>query len=81
MPAPGPARPAHGGKIMEARITELEIKLSFAEDLLETLNQTVYRQQREIELLRAQVAQLADQMRHGLQNQRRDPRDEIPPHY
>jgi len=28
--------------MMEARLTELEVKLAFAEDLLETLNHTVY---------------------------------------
>ncbi|MGL5986711.1 MAG: SlyX family protein, partial [Burkholderiales bacterium] len=33
---------------MDERITELEIKLSFQEELLETLNQTVIRQQQQM---------------------------------
>ena len=34
---------------MEARLTELEVKLGFAEDLLDALNRTVYRQQQQID--------------------------------
>ena len=33
------------------RITNLEIKLSFTEDLIEKLNETVYKQQQQIEFL------------------------------
>ena len=33
----------------EQRLTELEIRSGFAEDLLDTLNQTVYRQQQQID--------------------------------
>jgi SlyX protein len=35
----------------EDRITNLEIKLSFTEDLIEQLNQIVYKQQQQIEFL------------------------------
>jgi SlyX protein len=35
----------------EERITNLEIKLSFSEDLIEELNQTVYKQQQQIEVI------------------------------
>ena len=41
---------AHEEKL-EARIAEIEAKLTLAEDLLETLNRTVYRQQQHIERL------------------------------
>ena len=34
----------------EERITNLEIKLSFAEDLIEKLNHRVYEQQQQLEL-------------------------------
>ena len=37
---------------MDARLTELEVKLTYAEDLLDVLNQTVYRQQEEIDAMR-----------------------------
>jgi SlyX protein len=33
----------------EERITNVEVKLSFAEDLIENLNQTIYKQQQQIE--------------------------------
>ena len=35
----------------EDRITNLEIKLSFTEDLIEKLNEIVYKQQQQIEFL------------------------------
>ncbi|HPA90031.1 MAG TPA: SlyX family protein, partial [Quisquiliibacterium sp.] len=36
---------------VERRLTELEVKLAFAEDLVERLNETVFRQQEQIDLL------------------------------
>ena len=47
---------------MDARLTELEIKLAYAEDLLETLNLTVFRQQEQIELLQHQLRELHRQV-------------------
>ena len=66
---------------MEARITELEIKASFAEDLLEDLNRTVYRQQQQIEQLQRELARLRQQFLASLPDEQRDLREEIPPHY
>ncbi|MBV8124566.1 MAG: SlyX family protein, partial [Paucibacter sp.] len=37
--------------LIEQRLTDLEIKISFQEDLLEQLNQTVFRQQEQIDAL------------------------------
>jgi SlyX protein len=65
---------------METRLTELEVKLAFAEDLLETLNQTVFRQQEQIERLQREVRELRDQMQ-SLPVEPRSLRDELPPHY
>ncbi len=65
---------------MEERITELEVKLAFAEDLLETLNQTVFRQQAQIERLVREVRELRDQM-ESLPVEQRSLRDDLPPHY
>jgi len=64
------------------RLTELEIKASYAEDLLEQLNMTIYRQQQQIDLLSLQLTQLREQV----QSARQEPaslnlRDELPPHY
>ena len=47
---------------MEARISELEIKISFAEDMIDGLNRTVYRQQQQIDRLLTQVETLRDQV-------------------
>lgn len=66
---------------MDTRITELEIKLAFAEDLLEGVNLTVYRQQERIERLERELRQLREMLLASQPAEQRDLRDEIPPHY
>ncbi len=67
---------------MNDRLTEIEIKLSLNEDLLETLKRQVYEQQQQIDLLQAQLRHLYAQMRaHSEPAEPRNLRDEIPPHY
>ncbi len=66
---------------MEARISELEIKISFAEDMIDELNRTVYRQQQQIDRLLAQVETLRDQVQAAAPAEQRSLRDELPPHY
>ena len=64
------------------RVTELEIKSSYAEDLLDQLNMTIYRQQQQIDRLILQVTQLKEQSQNAMQDgAARNPRDELPPHY
>ena len=67
---------------MESRLTDLEIKVAFQEDLIETLNLTVARQQQQLDLLQAQFRALYQQVRAaapmGAESQ---PQHEIPPHY
>jgi len=65
---------------IERRLTELEIKASFADDLLDHLNQVIARQQQQIELLARELAELR---RQGPENAPafRSLRDEIPPPY
>lgn len=65
----------------EDRITELEVKLAFAEDLLDTLNRTVYRQQQRIEQLERALRDLRKLVAEALPPEQRSLRDEIPPHY
>jgi len=65
----------------ESRLTELETKLAFAEDLLETLNQTVIRQQGQIDSMQQQLRLLHQQLQDALPDEAPSPRDEIPPHY
>jgi len=66
---------------MESRITDLEIKLSFSEDLLEELNRIVYRQQQQIEALQQEMRALRLQMQATAPGEQRSLRDELPPHY
>ena len=66
---------------MEARITELEIKISYAEDMVDELNRTVYRQQQQIDRLLTQVETLRDQVQAAVAAEQRSLRDELPPHY
>jgi SlyX protein len=64
------------------RLTELEIKSSYADDLLEQLNMTIYRQQQQIDRLILHVTQLREQSQNANQDgTARNPRDELPPHY
>lgn len=64
---------------MESRVTELEIKLSLAEDQIEELNRTVFRQQQQMELLQAQIRELYQLQQPEAANEPRSLRDEIPP--
>lgn len=66
---------------MDERLTELEIKAGFAEDLLEVLNQTVFRQQQQIQQLQREVRALRQQLQESMPAEFRSLRDEIPPHY
>lgn len=66
---------------MDARITELEIKLGLNEDHLEELNRTVFRQQQQIDLLQAQIRELYQMMQPNASGEARNLRDEVPPHY
>ena len=66
---------------LDARLTELEIKLGFMDDLVESLNDQMARQQQVIELLKAEVLRLRDQVQDAPSAGYRSLRDEIPPHY
>jgi SlyX protein len=67
---------------MESRLTKIEIKLSYTEDLLEELNRTVFRQQQEIDQLQQEFRALRQQLQTDDGSAApRDPRDETPPHY
>ena len=66
---------------IEKRLTDLEVKASFAEDLVDHLNDLVARQQERIELLIREVGKLKDRAPDTGGGAARDPRDELPPHY
>ncbi len=65
---------------MESRLEKIETKVSQNEDLLDALNNTVYKQQRQIDQLQQELREL----RLQVQTMPAEPRslgDEIPPHY
>jgi len=66
----------------EQRLIDLEIKLSFQEDLIEQLNQVVVRQQQQIDaLIREALAWRQSQSPDAGAPAFRSLRDELPPHY
>lgn len=67
---------------IEQRLTELEIKVSFQEDLLDQLDAVVVRQQTQIDALIREVVQLRQQQStESAGGAARNLRDELPPHY
>lgn len=65
----------------EARLTELEIKISYTEDTVDELNRLVFRQQQQIDLLIGEIRTLREQVRSADPVEQRSLRDELPPHY
>ena len=66
---------------MESRITELEIKISYTEDLVEDMNRLVFRQQEQIDLLFREIRALREQAQNNQPPEQLSLRDELPPHY
>jgi SlyX protein len=64
----------------EDRFMNIEIKLADQENLVDTLNRTVYEQSRRIDQLEALVAKMAEHMR-ALRDRDQGPVNERPPHY
>ena len=64
----------------EDRFINIEIKLSDQENLVDTLNRTVYEQSRRIDQLEALVTKMADHIR-VLRDRDQGPVNERPPHY
>ncbi len=67
--------------LIDKRLTDLEIKAGFTEDLLDHLNQLVVRQQQQIDLLISELIQLRPQASDAGAGGFRSLRDELPPHY
>ncbi|QDL36655.1 SlyX family protein [Rhodoferax sediminis] len=66
---------------IEQRLTDLEIKATFTEDLLEQLDQVIVRQQQQIDLLIREIGHLRQPATDGQPGAARNLRDELPPHY
>lgn len=66
---------------IEQRLTELEIKASFSEDLIDKLDLIITRQQDVIDHLVRQMRTLAERFEDPSQQARTNLRDDLPPHY
>jgi len=66
---------------IDRRLTELEIKASFTEDLVDQLNDVIVRQQAQIDRLIRELVQLRDQTPAPEAGALRQLLDEKPPHY
>lgn len=67
-------------KSLDERVADLEIRLNVSEDLVDTLNETIYRQQCQIEKLAHLVSTLSERVESD-PREFKSLRDEIPPHY
>ena len=63
------------------RLTDLEIKASYAEDLLEQLDKVVVRQQQHIDMLIRELTELRQPASDGGTSAVRSLRDDLPPHF
>lgn len=65
----------------DERLTNLEIKVTYTEDMVEELNKTVFRQQEQLDMLIEEVRQLRQQQPDGAGIAPRNARDDLPPHF
>ena len=65
----------------EQRLTDLEIKASFSEDLLDKLDQVIVRQQQQIDNLTREIADLRQTSADGSASAPRSLSDDLPPHF
>lgn len=73
--------PTPNDKATDQRLTDLEIKATYTEDLLEQLDQIIVRQQQQIDALRREVAELRQPSTDGGLGAARSLRDDLPPHF
>ena len=65
----------------DQRLTELEIKATYTEDLLDALEKIVVRQQQQLDLLMREAADLRQPSIDGEVRTARSLRDDLPPHF
>jgi SlyX protein len=68
------------GNELSERIDALEVRLAYQDDTIETLNQTITAQWREIDALKRQIGLLAERLDEA-QVATKGSADEPPPHY
>ena len=65
----------------EERLTALEIKASFQDELIDKLDQVIIRQQEQIDALAREVIQLRQHSRNASDMPHSSAQDNLPPHY
>ena len=65
----------------DQRLTNLEIKATYTEDLVEQLDKIIARQQQQIDLLLREVKELRQPLADNLPTTGRFLRDDLPPHF
>ncbi|UGA44812.1 SlyX family protein [Bradyrhizobium quebecense] len=65
---------------LSERIDALEVRLTYQDEAIETLNQTITAQWKQIDALTHQLAELRDRLREA-ERQAPGPANERPPHY
>ncbi len=65
----------------ENRLTEMEVKMAFATDLIDHLNTIVIQQQHQLERLSRELTRIKAQAAAGGPIASGDPAIEVPPHY
>jgi SlyX protein len=73
--------PDHCDEALVSRVTELEIKLAFTEDLVDKLDAVVIDQQHRIEQLAQEMVRLREQLSTAAEAGTGAPAHERPPHY
>ena len=63
------------------RLNELEMKIALADDMLDQLNQTIFRQQQQIDALAQEIRSLRQQLPQDRNTSGTTLLDELPPHY
>ena len=80
-PAVNPLVDLAAVRALEDRVTRLEEKSAFADDLTERLNEVIVRQQNQIDLLVRELSRLKQQAEDSAAPGFRSLREELPPHY
>ena len=73
-------RPMNEAKALSDRIDALEMRLTFQDETIETLNQTITAQWQQIDALTRQVAALRERVQEA-ESSATGPANEPPPHY
>ena len=73
--------PPENERQLEQRLRDLEITTALADDMLDQLNQTIFRQQQQIDALARELSILRQQLPQDRNSGSQNLRDELPPHY